>query len=178
MTTLGWYPPAPMEGPLAMLDLPPDDWAIEPKMNGCRVIIAGGEVWTRQGTPLTKGKGREALLPLANVCMGTLEGEWIPGVQELWLFDMPDRDVEYAERRYALERFWEMNAKRWKIALRLVPSRTLTFADAYESWKGEPYVEGVVMKRRASRYTKCHRPNTVISDWIKRRFSWDRRKRQ
>src|SRR5438093_1145021 len=30
---LPWFPPAPAPGPASLLELPPDDWALEPKID-------------------------------------------------------------------------------------------------------------------------------------------------
>lgn len=54
MTGLGWFPPAPAPGPASIVDLPGDDWSMEPKVNGCRVLVSSEGIYTRLGTPLTK----------------------------------------------------------------------------------------------------------------------------
>ncbi|HYV39391.1 MAG TPA: hypothetical protein VE988_27125 [Gemmataceae bacterium] len=36
--TLPWYPPAPTPGPASVLQLPPEEWALEPKIDGIRFI--------------------------------------------------------------------------------------------------------------------------------------------
>jgi hypothetical protein len=75
---LGWYPPAPCEGPPSIVGLPPDDWVMEAKLDGCRVVVWNGRVYTRHGTLLSPAKGAaqvlDALRPLGNGVM--VEGEW------------------------------------------------------------------------------------------------------
>lgn len=44
---LTWFPPAPDEGAISILQLPPDDWVLEPKYDGIRVLWYEGEAWTR-----------------------------------------------------------------------------------------------------------------------------------
>ncbi len=178
---LDWYPPAPVEGPAAMLELAPDDWACEAKMDGCRVIIARPYinrpivVWKRQGTPLPKGKGLGRLEDLFTArCIALwdrarfLEGEWVNREGVLYLFDLPDHPGTYDERHFALFKIVQAIAQP---GICLIPRAESGFQAFYEAMRGQ--AEGVVMKRRASLYVRCNRPNTASRDWIKRRYSWD-----
>ena len=41
--TLPWFQPAPAAGPASILSLPPDDWVMQPKIDGIRVLIYRGQ---------------------------------------------------------------------------------------------------------------------------------------
>ena len=58
---LPWFPPAPAPGPASILSLPPDDWVMQPKIDGIRVIIYGGQPFNRMGEPLSAGNGAATL---------------------------------------------------------------------------------------------------------------------
>ena len=51
--TLPWFPPAPAPGPASILSLSPDDWVMQPKIDGMRVIIKSQ----------TKGTPKDGLQP-------------------------------------------------------------------------------------------------------------------
>jgi ATP-dependent DNA ligase len=75
---LGWFPPAPAAGPTSLLELPPDDWALEPKIDGIRVIWLNGRPFTRQGGLLSLNKGADRLTHILAEIPHTLDGEWGP----------------------------------------------------------------------------------------------------
>jgi hypothetical protein len=50
--TLPWFPPAPAAGPASILSLPPDDWVMQPKIDGIRVIIYRGQPFTHLASPV------------------------------------------------------------------------------------------------------------------------------
>jgi ATP-dependent DNA ligase len=166
---LPWFPPAPAPGPASLLQLPPDDWAMEPKVDGIRVIIVAGETYTRQGTVLSPGKGAALLRKLVASVEETLDAEWVPGDGELYLFDLPDHPGSYDDRRRAMIEIEERRIPR----LYLVGSYTVNFPQTYEVLRRDNFAEGVVLKRRHSLYTKQARSNTETRDWLKRRFVWD-----
>ena len=58
--TLPWFPPAPAAGPAGILTLPPDDWALEPKIDGIRVIWLDGQPFTRQAPCLALARAQVA----------------------------------------------------------------------------------------------------------------------
>ncbi len=169
---LGWFPPAPSEAPAGIVDLAPDDWALEVKINGCRVIVSAGQVWTRQGTPLSRPKGAQRVLALAGGLGCTVEGEWVNATGKLWLFDLPDHPGSYDERRAALSDLLSTTHYPLPTLVGLVPRALGSFAAFYAACKIEGF-EGVVAKRRLSHYPKCPRPDTLTRDWLKRRFAWD-----
>jgi ATP-dependent DNA ligase len=173
MTTLGWFPPAPVAGPASLTHLPGDDWSMEPKVNGYRVLAGSSGVWTRRGTPLTPGKGaaqvRAALAAWRWQAAAVVEGEYQPKAGKLWLFDLPDHGGSYDQRVAALAELVDRLAHPGVVAM---PRTTVDFRLFYEACRQAAF-EGVVVKRRASRYAKCSRPDTLSRDWIKRRFSWD-----
>ena len=98
--TLPWFPPAP--APLSILELPPDDWALEPKIDGIRVIWLEGRVYTRHGALLSLTKGAERLSRMLSGMGPTLDGEWVPGTDTYVVFDLPDCPLEYDGRRQEL----------------------------------------------------------------------------
>jgi len=167
-TSLTWFPPAPAPGPASLLELPPDDWALEPKIDGIRVIILAGEPFTRLGSPLSPGKGAARLRQLVAGIPDTLDAEWVPATSTLHVFDLPDADGDYDERRYLVYDLVEA----WKSgSLLFVESFVGNFPQLYESLRGR--AEGVVLKRRGSLYTKQPRTHMETRDWLKRRFVWD-----
>jgi ATP-dependent DNA ligase len=167
---LPWFPPAPAPGPASLLVLPPDDWAMEPKVDGIRVIIVAGEPFTRQGSPLSLGKGAALLRKLVAGIPETLDAEWVPGDGEFYLFDLPDHPGSYDDRRRAMIEIEERRIPR----LHLMASYTCNFPNIYKIVNRDNFAEGVVLKRRHSLYTKQARSNTETRDWLKRRFVWDK----
>jgi ATP-dependent DNA ligase len=166
---LPWFPPAPAPGPASLLQLPPDDWAMEPKVDGIRVIIVAGEPYTRQGQALSQGKGAGHLRKIVAGIQETIDAEWVPSECELWLFDLPDHPGTYDERRMDMI---EMENRRLP-RLHLVASITANFPQIYDKLSRDNLAEGVVLKRRSSLYAKQTRINTETRDWLKRRFAWD-----
>jgi hypothetical protein len=100
--TLPWFPPAPAAGPATLLELPPDDWALEPKIDGIRVVWLEGRPFTRQGSLLSPSKGADRLCQHLAAVEHTLDGEWVPARDEFYAFDLPDCPLSYDERRSAL----------------------------------------------------------------------------
>src|SRR5436853_7751909 len=100
--TLPWYPPAPVPGPASMLQLPPDEWALEPKIDGIRVIWWNGRPFTRHGGLLTSNKGAERLTQILVKIPHTLDGEWVPAGDTFFAFDLPDCPLLYDGRRATL----------------------------------------------------------------------------
>ena len=76
--TLPWFPPAPAAGPASILSLPPDDWVMQPKIDGIRVIVYRGQPFNRLGEPLGQ-QGRPRCAPMFKGVDVTLDGEWVPG---------------------------------------------------------------------------------------------------
>jgi hypothetical protein len=95
MTLLPWFPPAPAAGPASILSLPPDDWVMQPKIDGIRVIIYRGEPFTRLGQPLTASKGAAQLRAMFKGLDETLDGEWVPKEGKYYAFDLPDAPGEF-----------------------------------------------------------------------------------
>src|SRR5262245_8924461 len=108
--TLPWYPPAPASGPASVLSLPPDDWVMQPKIDGIRVIIYGGEPFNRLGQPLSESKGAGVLRSMFNSLDVTLDGEWVPHERKYYAFDLPDEAGDYDHRAEAL-----LAALSWKV---------------------------------------------------------------
>ena len=164
--TLPWFPPAPAPGPASILSLPPDDWVMQPKIDGIRVIIYRGEPFNRLGEPLSASKGAATLRAMFKGVDVTLDGEWVPG-EGYHAFDLPDEPGDYDHRLKVLGSL--------KIpGLITLRSYDAHFAQVYAALP-RSITEGVVFKRRASRYTKQRRASAETRDWLKRRFGWDSR---
>jgi len=187
--TLPWFPPAPAAGPLSILDLPPDEWALEPKIDGIRVIWLEGRVYTRHGMLLSLSKGADKLVGLLKGIDVTLDGEWVPFQDTFVAFDLPDCPLNYDRRREELVRILDSTSEigtclnssslsavslaTCNANVRLVADFTIgNFPQIYASLKGYG-AEGVVLKRRRSLYVRQTRPGMENRDWIKRRFRWD-----
>jgi ATP-dependent DNA ligase len=174
--TLPWFPPAPAPGPASLLELPPDDWALEPKIDGIRVVWLEGRPFTRQGSLLSASKGADRLCQHLSAVEHTLDGEWVPARDEFYAFDLPDCPLSYDERRSALAKILGLVAgTEFDPPLSCtVPALALTASSpqVYEGLKGHG-AEGVVLKRRRAVYAKHIRPGVESRDWLKRRFAWD-----
>jgi ATP-dependent DNA ligase len=190
MTSLPWFPPAPAAGPTSILSLPPDDWALEPKIDGIRVIWLDGFPFTRQGTLLSPSKGADRLTQLLAELPHALDGEWVPATDEYYAFDLPDCPLDYDGRRLELARLMGVvgvgdapliggiaaQSMLTRLSrVRLVASYTAGhFPQVYAGLNGHG-AEGVVLKRRRAHYGKNTRPGVESRDWLKRRFAWDQR---
>src|SRR5262245_60146803 len=184
--TLPWYPPAPAAGPASLLQLPPDDWALEPKIDGIRVIWMDGRPFVRQGGLLSANKGASRLSMLLADIPHTLDGEWVPAWGAFFIFDLPDCSLDYDGRRSELAEIFNVNVAPQQIGaeptlaintsvsgVRLVTSHTAGhFPQVYAGLQGHG-AEGVVLKRRRAPYTKYNRSGVECRDWLKRRFVWD-----
>jgi ATP-dependent DNA ligase len=166
--TLPWYPPAPAPRPASILSLPPDDWVMQPKIDGIRVIIYRGEPFTRFGQPLSGSKGAACLRSMFVGVGETLDGESVTKEGKYHAFDLPDEPGDYDHRCKIL----------CELASLKIPG--LIILDRYEAHFPEVYAalprettEGVVFKRRSSRYVKQRRGSAETRDWLKRRFAWD-----
>src|SRR5580765_273579 len=187
--TLPWYPPAPAAGPASLLHLPPDDWALEPKIDGVRVIWLEGHPFTRHGSLLTSGKGGGRLAHILAKIPHTLDGEWVAALDTFFTFDLPDCTLDYDGRRARLAEILNHASVTTDIStnadvaafslattishVRLVASHTAGhFPQVYACLKGHG-AEGVVLKRRRTQYSTQIRPGVESRDWLKRRFAWD-----
>lgn len=169
LTALSWFPPAPAAGPKTLLELPPDDWALEPKINGIRVVVIQGMPFARTGQPLSPGKGAARLRQLVGEIPENLDGEWVMGTGCFHLFDLPGLAGDYDERHQAVQ---DLVAKVRNPQFMHVHSFTANFPQVYQSLK-QSDLEGVVLKRRRSLYQKQTRSGVETRDWLKRRFLWD-----
>jgi ATP-dependent DNA ligase len=178
---LPWFPPAPAPGPASLLELPPDDWALEPKLDGIRVILFEGVPYARHGKLLTAGKGGIALAKLGQALRdkglrATIDGEWLPKLETFHAFDLPDDLSPYDERRAHLLELIEHvgfgHCGEATPALWPINAFHANFPQTYAKLK-ESGAEGVVFKRRGSVYARQTRPGVEVRDWLKRRFRWD-----
>jgi ATP-dependent DNA ligase len=151
------------------LELPPDDWCLEPKINGVRVIVVAGEVYTRTGRVLSQAKGAIRLRHVVAGVPEVLDGEWVLSSGCFHLFDLPEAGGEYDERRHLIQ---DLVERVGRPTFLYVPSFENQFPQMYASLKAAQ-AEGVVLKRRKSLYTKQSREGVETRDWLKRRFIWD-----
>src|SRR5262245_22003767 len=167
-TTLPWFPPAPAAGPSTILSLPPDDWVMQPKIDGIRVIIYRGEPFNRLGQPLSDTKGAACLRTMFAGLVETLDGEWVPKDGKYYAFDLSDQQGDYDKRAGTLMELTSLKIP----GLIILSGYDAQFAQVYASLPREKN-EGVVFKRRSSLYAKQRRTSAETRDWLKRRFAWD-----
>ena len=137
---------------------------MQPKIDGIRVIVYRGQPFNRLGEPLSDSKGAATLRAMFKGVDVTLDGEWVPG-EGYHAFDLPDESGDYDHRLKVLGSL--------KIpGLITLRSYDAHFAQVYATLS-RSIMEGVVFKRRASRYTKQRRASAETRDWLKRRFEWD-----
>ena len=190
LLTLPWFPPAPAAGPASILSLPPDDWALEPKIDGIRVIWLDGRPFTRQGGLLNLNKGADRLTQLLAELPHTLDGEWVLARDEYYAFDLPDCPLDYDGRRATLLRILDVvgvadgdapliggmaaQSMVTRFArIRLVASYTSGHFPQVYAGLNNHGAEGIVLKRRRAPYAKQRRSGVESRDWLKRRFEWD-----
>lgn len=162
---LNWLPPAPAEAPRSMLSASGALWAMEPKIDGARVIWCDGTSYTRHQRVLSAAQGAEAVTSLLAGVNVTLDGEWLRQEGVFYAFDLPDHPGDYAARRDALLALVVSSIHNDRI--RCVDSLRSDFGKAYAAWRFAG-AEGVVWKRLDSRYRAGR-----SRDWLKRRFCWD-----
>ena len=185
-------PPAPMRGALDhMLDreFGSERWTLEAKMDGDRVLIykhpdGTTEINTRRGLPLTEARGARRVAELverfpAGMC---LEGEWVKGLDTLYLFDLL-WDVPAPGRCVCLWKFPQRDRRlwlEWRVGqyagpnVQVVPSVLHGFRFAYDRWQQMAGCEGVVVKRGSSPYEGSMVGTGIESRaWMKWRFAWD-----
>lgn len=132
------------------------DWMCQAKMNGKRVIWDGEVLWSRQGNRLNNAIS-EALEGVHQ----TLDGELVK--DGLWVFDLPDHPGTLTERWGALAG-WVRRMDHPKI--QLCPSEVAWQDVEREGW------EGVVFKKRTSKYPKSRFDGRETADWVKYRAEW------
>jgi len=140
---------------------------MQPKIDGIRVIIYRGEPFTRLGEPLSNCKGAATLRAMFRGFKETLDGEWVQG-EGYHAFDLPDESGDFDHRFRVLPQLGSLNIP----GLIVVRNYEARLAPVYATLP-RSVTEGVVLKRRSSRYVKQTRPSTETRDWLKRRFVWD-----
>jgi ATP-dependent DNA ligase len=166
--TLPWFPPAPAPGPASILSLPADDWVMQPKIDGIRVIIYRGEPFNRLGQPLSGSKGATCVRSMFAGLKETLDGEWVAKEGKYYAFDLPDEPGDYDHRSRVLCDLASLKIP----GLIILEHYEVHFPEVYAGLSRET-TEGVVFKRRSSLYAKQRRASAEIRDWLKRRFAWD-----
>jgi ATP-dependent DNA ligase len=166
--TLPWFPPAPAPGPASILSLPPDDWVMQPKIDGIRVIIYRGEPFNRLGEPLSASKGAACLCKMFAGVDHTLDGEWVPKDSKYYAFDLPDQPGDLDHRTRVLAQQTSLSIP----GLIILGRYNAHFPRVYATLPRDT-IEGVVLKRRSSLYAKQDRASAETRDWLKRRFAWD-----
>ena len=112
-------------------------------------------------------QGAAALRAMFRGFKETLDGEWVYG-EGYHAFDLPDEAGDFDHRFRVLQHLSSVKIP----GLVIVRNYTARFAQIYATLP-RSVTEGVVFKRRSSRYAKHRRPSTETRDWLKRRFVWD-----
>src|SRR5262245_10111799 len=123
---LPWFPPAPAAGPASVLSLPPDNWVMQPKIDGIRVIIYRGQPFNRLGELLSDSKKAATLRAMFKGLDVTLDGEWVPG-EGYHAFDLPDEPGDLDHRLRML------------VGLSALKIPGLTFVRSYEAHFAQVY---------------------------------------
>lgn len=145
-------------------------WVCQAKLDGRRALWDGSRLWSRQGNPLDLC---EPLVSLLRTHSGgvELDGEYVTvtgtGRREacFWVFDIP------TYHKMPLEGRWEL------LELTLAPmmgSGYVELCPSEVSWEdvAEHEWEGVVFKKRDSRYKRGISPGKTVGSWIKYRAAW------
>lgn len=133
------------------------DWLCQAKLNGKRALWDGHTLWSRQGNVI-EGEVEEALKGISTM----FDGEWVRGVY--YIFDLPDSPHPLSDRVQGIESIVD-----------LIDSPYVRMCPIVQDWtevrKNE--WEGVVFKRKSSRYRRAHVANSETSDWVKFRAEWE-----
>lgn len=183
-----WPPPAPAKLSFSKLcSLSSEKWEMELKKDGERWIVTRHfdgslDVFNRHESPISRVdselEGILKRLPPGS----RLDAEYVRKGDEqiLYVFDVllwegtpVYRNIYQDRRKYRTEVVRVLDSPR---VFEILTRRTeLAFEQQYLEWKESDILnaEGVVLKRRLSRYTRMLQPDSVCRDWRKRRFSWD-----
>lgn len=133
-----------------------DLWVCQAKLNGRRAVWDGTILWSRQGNPL-ESRVVGALRGFASC----LDGEFMN--DSFFPFDLPDHPGSLDERWATLE---------WVV--REIDSPFIRTCPLAPSWDAvvEHGWEGVVFKKRKSKYRKAMKDGVTTADWIKYRAEW------
>lgn len=148
-----------------------NEWALEQKMNGSRLVVDGTmgrlRFFNKEGSSTNGPRAALKELEILTSINAVLDGEVVG--KEFWVFDMPACGTlvtpasPWDDRRAALEALF--NPKIWKPRFtRLLPAATTTArkrALRKKVWAAGH--EGVMLKRRDAPYRMGER----TSDWLK-----------
>jgi len=140
-------------------------WVAQAKLDGQRAIWDGKTLWSRRELPITRAP--KVLEALAGLDV-TLDGEFVPDKGQptgtYWVFDLPDHRGNLEERWAALRKL--MSGFSGISGIELAPSG-VDWTDVVKmAW------EGLVFKRRDSRYVKAINPGKTVASWVKYRAEW------
>jgi ATP-dependent DNA ligase len=158
---------------------------MEMKKDGNRILIFRQptgelEVWSRylRLYPITSGRYQIEKM-MGNLPKGSvIEGEWVPKEEVLYLFDTPvlnHLDLTQETCDFRRETVEEVVRTLSNKSVQSVPrAPTQDYAATYQEWRATGDLEGVVLKRRDSVYSKSiTETQSKVTTWIKRRFLWD-----
>lgn len=149
----------PLNGLYRQLASSPD-WVQEAKLDGVRAYWDGFDLWSRTGNKLPRCEEVKAVLPRGI----PFDGEIVYGLEGpvFWLFDMPGlpEGQAYTQRRATLEHIYKGFHDKTKLCIKLTP---------YVTWDDVERLslEGVVFKKRDSRYEMAHRAGVKTASWVK-----------
>ena len=133
-----------------------DRWMCQAKLNGRRAVWDGQILWSRQGNPL-ESRVTDALRGFASC----LDGEFLNDT--FYPFDIADSPLPLAERWEMLD--WVVREIDSPYIIRCPVATTWEDVDLHQ-W------EGVVFKKRTSKYHKAMKDGVTTPDWVKYRAEW------
>lgn len=160
-----------------------DNWLFEPKINGWRAVVCpdAGLFFNRHGKRLTIEADIKPLLAHLPKLGQWLDCEILErrgtGKKTLIVLDLPDAPEQYAERvgKLSALKTFSLTETNESGVYRLPQ---LTLSAAHEFWKRNDVTsisgvlfEGLVAKRKDSRYIKSSRPESESTKWVKHRFA-------
>ena len=175
MSGLPWHPVKPVRGGRPLDDLylrlaEDPDWVCQAKLDGRRALWDGDRLWSRQGNLLELCEPITALLR-EHASGVELDGEYLTvkgtGRREacFYPFDIPTH-------------FSKMLDARWELLEGVVKKMSGTgyveLCPSEVSWEDveEHAWEGVVFKKRTSKYKRGITPGKTVGHWVKYRAEW------
>jgi ATP-dependent DNA ligase len=173
------FPDSPiMSNPAALSQLRDGEWCCQLKMNGWRCVLEladhGPTFTSRHNRPLPIAKPIEyAIAELLYDCApagSIFDCEWMSSRREdqpesLIIFDVLRHGLDWVTTAPLLDRFLLLHDL---VPHQLIVGHTWThYAEFFEASKALPAVEGIVLKRRGSRYIGSARGCADNSSWLK-----------
>lgn len=146
------------------------DWVCQAKMDGQRALWVPdspapgggrGVLWSRRELPITRAHD---IVKALSTVTSLIDGELIMGTTpKYWAFDLPYHEGDLEERWDSLT---EVVSQINHPHVSLCPTGVTWEEVNLNGW------EGVVFKRKGSKYVKGHSPDKTTGSWIKYRAEW------